>query len=197
MTMRKKNVGFTLIEIMLVLVLLSLSAVAVILNLPNTKQDEVKEQAERFFYRIQLLNEDAILNGQDFGVRVDEQKNTLTYMVLKNDGWSVLESKNYQEMVMPDEVRLNLEIGDGVWSKGDDKLFSQEGLFDDEMFAEYEEKKKEKPPQLFVLSSGEMTPFTLDVFVRRDRDNGWAVRVKESGTVSLMTRRELELEGDN
>lgn len=197
MTMRKKNVGFTLIEIMLVLVLLSLSAVAVILNLPNTKQDEVKEQAERFFYRIQLLNEDAILNGQDFGVRVDEQKNTLTYMVLKNDGWSVLESNNYQEMVMPDEVRLNLEIGDGVWSKGDDKLFSQEGLFDDEMFAEYEEKKKEKPPQLFVLSSGEMTPFTLDVFVRRDRDNGWAVRVKESGTVSLMTRRELELEGDN
>lgn len=49
----KREVGFTLIEIMLVLVLLSLSAMAVIMSLPDNQDDQLEEEASRF---INLFN---------------------------------------------------------------------------------------------------------------------------------------------
>ncbi|WP_305845938.1 type II secretion system protein [Photobacterium kishitanii] len=69
--MMKRNAGFTLIEIMLVLVLLATSAVAVVSTLPNNKRDEIKEQAVRFHHLAQLLGEDAMLNGVDYGIRIE------------------------------------------------------------------------------------------------------------------------------
>ena len=70
----QKHLGFTLIEILLVLVLLSLTAVAVIATLPTSQKDLSKQYAQSFFQRLQLLNEEAVLSGKDFGLRVDEVK---------------------------------------------------------------------------------------------------------------------------
>lgn len=63
--------GFTLLEILLVLVLVSASAVAVIATFPVSVKDEAKISAQSFYQRLLLLNEEAILSGQDFGVRID------------------------------------------------------------------------------------------------------------------------------
>lgn len=63
--------GFTLLEILLVLVLVSVSAVAVIATFPVSVKDEAKISAQSFYQRLLLLNEEAILSGQDFGVRID------------------------------------------------------------------------------------------------------------------------------
>ncbi len=78
MKTKQTQPGFTLIEILLVLVLLSVSAVAVISTIPTNSKDVAKKYAQSFYQRIQLLNEEAILSGLDFGVRVDE-KNRLTF----------------------------------------------------------------------------------------------------------------------
>ena len=64
--------AFTLIEILLVLVLLSLTAVAVIATIPTNAKDVAKQYAHSFYQRVQLLNEEAILSGLDFGIRVDD-----------------------------------------------------------------------------------------------------------------------------
>ncbi|MCV6036365.1 prepilin-type N-terminal cleavage/methylation domain-containing protein, partial [Escherichia coli] len=88
--MRKHN-GFTLIEILLVLVLLSLTAVAVITTLPTSQKDLTKQYAQSFFQRLQLLNEEAVLSGKDFGVRVDDTKKTYTLLSLTAEGWKPLE----------------------------------------------------------------------------------------------------------
>lgn len=189
--MNKKNTGFTLIEIMLVLVLMSLSAVAVIINLPDSKQDIAKEQAQRFYYRIQLLNEHAILNGKDLGIRVDEKKGTYSYLQLENNGWQVFENKTYVETQLQDGVLLSLELGSDAWLQNE-SLFKQESLFDEDRFADFDKEKKIKPPQLFVLSSGEMTPFRLSIFSEEDKYNGWVVDVKESGSIDLVHAKETQ-----
>lgn len=85
--MRKHN-GFTLIEILLVLVLLSLTAVAVITTLPTSQKDLSKQYAQSFFQRLQLLNEEAVLSGKDFGVRVDDTKKTYTLLSLTAEAGS-------------------------------------------------------------------------------------------------------------
>ncbi|PWY28432.1 type II secretion system protein GspH [Vibrio vulnificus] len=186
--------GFTLIEILLVLVLLSLTAVAVIATLPTRSDERGKKYAQSFYQRLQLLNEEAVLSGKDFGVRVEEEKSRYTLLKLEADGWQTLElNKIPATTELEDEVAMQLTLGGGAWQQ-DDRLFKPGSLFDEEMFADEEKEKKQRPPQIFFLSSGELTPFSLS-FYPDDQDateNGWRVRAKDTGQIILLAPGEEE-----
>ncbi|NOJ17483.1 prepilin-type N-terminal cleavage/methylation domain-containing protein [Vibrio jasicida] len=196
----QKHHGFTLIEILLVLVLLSLTAVAVIATLPTSQKDLSKQYAQSFFQRLQLLNEEAVLSGKDFGLRVDDVKSTYVLLSLTQDGWQPLELKQIpSETKLEGDISLQLDLGGGAWDD-DDRLFEPGSLFDEDMFAEEDdkEKKKVKPPQVFIFSSAEVTPFSLSFFPE-DGDafnDGWRVIGKETGEILLLEPGE-ELEDDN
>lgn len=202
----KRATGFTLIEIMLVLVLLSVSAVAVIATLPDNSDDLSKKQAQRFYQRFMLLNEEAVLSGKDFGIRVDESKSTYVYLTLTPDGWQELEMDRIPAVTELDEsIALQLTLGGGAWGS-DDRLFEPSNLFDenmfggdtqsDNLFADEKKKKPQKPPQLFLLSSGELTPFVLAIYpnVGDAAQDGWRISVKETGAVHLLTPGESDEE---
>ncbi|HHX8303947.1 TPA: prepilin-type N-terminal cleavage/methylation domain-containing protein [Vibrio diabolicus] len=197
--MRKHN-GFTLIEILLVLVLLSLTAVAVISTLPTSQKDLSKQYAQSFFQRLQLLNEEAVLSGKDFGVRVDDAKSTYTLLSLTAEGWLPLELKQIPSKTkLEDDITLLLELGGGAWDN-DDRLFKPGSLFDEDMFAEEEDdEKKVKPPQVFIFSSAEVTPFTLSFFPQNGDafNDGWRVIGKESGQILLLAPGEEVKEDEN
>ncbi|MFM2644630.1 prepilin-type N-terminal cleavage/methylation domain-containing protein [Vibrio diabolicus] len=197
--MRKHN-GFTLIEILLVLVLLSLTAVAVISTLPTSQKDLSKQYAQSFFQRLQLLNEEAVLSGKDFGVRVDDAKSTYTLLSLTAEGWQPLELKQIPSKTkLEDDITLLLELGGGAWDN-DDRLFKPGSLFDEDMFAEEEDdEKKVKPPQVFIFSSAEVTPFTLSFFPKNGDafNDGWRVIGKESGQILLLAPGEEVKEDEN
>ncbi|GLR04621.1 type II secretion system protein GspH [Vibrio hyugaensis] len=200
MKQMQKHRGFTLIEILLVLVLLSLTAVAVIATLPTSQKDLSKQYAQSFFQRLQLLNEEAVLSGKDFGLRVDDVKSTYVLLSLTQDGWQPLELKQIpSETKLEGDISLQLDLGGGAWDD-DDRLFEPGSLFDEDMFAEEDdkEKKKVKPPQVFIFSSAEVTPFSLSFFPE-DGDafnDGWRVIGKETGEILLLEPGE-ELEDDN
>ncbi|WP_394249616.1 type II secretion system minor pseudopilin GspH [Vibrio profundi] len=183
-----KQQGFTLIEILLVLVLLSVTAVAVIATIPTSSKDLAKHQAQSFYQRLQLLNEEAILSGLDFGIRVDEKKSTYILMTLTSDGWQEAEIEKIPPTTeMPEELTLSLALGGGAWAD-DDRLFKPGSLFDEDMFADLDEDKKPRPPQLFVLSSAEMTPFRLSFYPNTgdEEQDSWKVRVDDSGVITLL-----------
>ena len=191
--MKKRNTGFTLIEIMLVVIVLSFSAMTVILTLPNSQQDLAKEQAQRFFYKLQLLNEDAILNGKDFGIRIEENRGRYLYVELTSEGWKALDSKTYKETELEDGVSLSFRMGSDAWSDSD-TLFDQQSFFDEDMFSEFDEEQQIKPPQVFVLSSGEITPFSLNVYPQDEQDQRWQISVKETGVIELLSPEEATQE---
>lgn len=178
--------GFTLLEILLVLVLLSLSAVAVISTLPSTNNDGAKQYAMSLYQRLQLSNEEAILSGKDFGLRVDEKKSHLVFLSMEDKGWQPLESKKMaSQLQLPEGLSLQFELGGNTW-KNDDRLFKPGSLFDDDKFADEGEQKKQLPPQVFILSSGELTPFVLSIHLnQQDAEQGWRVVVKENGEITL------------
>ncbi|MDF9390203.1 type II secretion system protein GspH [Vibrio sp. 1151_11] len=178
--------GFTLLEILLVLVLLSLSAVAVISTLPSTNNDDAKQYAMSLYQRLQLSNEEAILSGKDFGLRVDEKKSHLVFLSMEDKGWQPLESKKMaSQLQLPEGLSLQFELGGSAW-KNDDRLFKPGSLFDDDKFADENEQKKQLPPQVFILSSGELTPFILSIHLnQQDTEQGWRVVVKENGEITL------------
>lgn len=201
MKQMQKHHGFTLIEILLVLVLLSLTAVAVITTLPTNQKDLSKQYAQSFFQRLQLLNEEAVLSGKDFGVRVDEAKSTYVLLSLTQDGWQPLELKQIpSETKLEDDIALQLELGGGAWDD-DNRLFEPGSLFDEDMFAEEddEKNKKVKPPQVFVFSSAELTPFTLSFFPENGDtlNDGWRIIGKETGEIKLLAPGEEAEDDDN
>lgn len=201
MKQMQKHQGFTLIEILLVLVLLSLTAVAVIATLPTSQKDLSKQYAQSFFQRLQLLNEEAVLSGKDFGLRVDDVKSSYALLSLTQDGWQPLELKQIpSETKLEGDISLQLDLGGGAWDK-DERLFEPGSLFDEDMFAEEEdkEKKKVKPPQVFIFSSAEITPFTLSFFPE-DGDtfnDGWRIIGKETGEIKLLAPGEEAEDDDN
>ncbi|HDZ9460807.1 TPA: type II secretion system minor pseudopilin GspH [Vibrio cholerae] len=188
--------GFTLLEILLVLVLVSVSAVAVIATFPVSVKDEAKISAQSFYQRLLLLNEEAILSGQDFGVRIDVDTRRLTFLQLTAEkGWQKWQNdKMTNQTTLKDGLQLDFELGGGAWQK-DDRLFNPGSLFDEEMFADKKEEKQEPPPQLFVLSSGEVTPFTLSIFPKgQEPDEQWRVTAQENGTLRLLAPGESDEE---
>lgn len=186
----KRQAGFTLLEILLVVVLMSVAALTVVQTLPESKNNLAKEQASRFFQRLQLLSDDAILNGQDFGIRFDEKKATFTYMQLADEGWQVIqESKYFTETTMEEGLTFTFELGGDAWSASD-SLFEQEDFFEDRF---EDEDEQPDPPQVFVLSSGELTPFEVSFVSEKHQsiEDTWRVNVTEAGDIQLLAPGEF------
>ncbi len=178
------------------LVLISMTAVAVVSTIPSSKNDESKKYAQSFYQRLLLLNEEAVLSGKDFGLYFNEKKSNYELLILEPEGWQDLNlGKIPSKTELKDDIVLQLTVGGGVW-QDEDRLFKPGSLFDEEMFAEFEDEKekKRKPPQVFVLSSGELTPFVVSFYPENEdaRDDGWRVRVKDSGEVIMLAPGEEE-----
>ncbi|PSW27775.1 type II secretion system protein GspH [Photobacterium phosphoreum] len=181
--MMKRNAGFTLIEIMLVLVLLATSAIAVVSTLPNNKHDEVKEQAVRFHHLAQLLGEDAMLNGVDYGIRIEPHH--YSFLMLTQDGWQPLEGvKFFTNVKLEAGITATVELG-GAW-KDKDRLFKSDSLFkNDDIFKKSDQEKEQLPPQIVVMASGDYTPFTVN-FEVDNQHQFWQVVADEVGNLVLL-----------
>lgn len=179
----KRNAGFTLIEIMLVLVLLATSAVAVVSTLPNNKRDEVKEQALRFHHLAQLLGEDAMLNGVDYGIRIEPHQ--YHFLKLTQNGWQPLDGvKFFTDVKLETGITTTVTIG-GAW-KDKDRLFKSDSMFkNDDIFKKSDQEQKQLPPQIVVMASGEYTPFTVSFEVDKQHQF-WQVVADEVGNLVLL-----------
>ncbi len=186
----KESRGFTLLEILLVLVLLAISSVAVIGTLPMKPDDEAKVVAQSLYQRLQLINEEAILSGRDFGLYVDESKGELVFLTLTTEGWKTVDKRQFNaELKVDSDLVLDFKPGGNGWKK-DDRLF-ESGEFFEEMFKQ--KKNQQPPPQVFILSSGEITPFILDIHPDKDdSEMNWRVSVEDNGQIQLLAPGEQD-----
>jgi general secretion pathway protein H len=109
-------------------------------------------------------------------------------MSLNSEGWQEVEFEKIPSTTeLPEELSLSLKLGGGAW-QDDDRLFNPGSLFDEDMFADLEEKKKPKPPQIYILSSAELTPFTLSFYPNTgdSLQDGWRIRVQDNGVIRLL-----------
>lgn len=186
--------GFTLLEILLVLVLMSLASVAVISTLPVNAEDGAKQQAQSLYHRLQLLNEEAILSGKDFGLHINDKTSQLRFMVLQAQGWQALQdTKIRAQSELPDNLALQLDLGGGVW-KDKQRLFKPGSLFDEQMFADEEADKRLPPPQILIMSSGELTPFSLAIYPQQgdSEQDSWRIVAKENSQIVLLAPGESD-----
>ena len=163
-----RHSGFTLLEIMIVLLLMGLAAGYVLFNAFSVSQsDRLKEQVQRLQVVFAMASDFAILNQQQLGLYIDEKKSQYHFVFLDEEQqWQLIEGNPlFVEQQLPELFSVELELEDLPWEQ-EDSLFDA-GIFDESLSVSEdgveigEEDKPPPPPQILLLSSGDITPFSL------------------------------------
>lgn len=207
----KHHRGFTLLEIMLVMLLLGLMASYVVVNfVSESRPARIQKETDRLQQLVQVLSETAVLKQQDFGLVLNDKG----YQFLVHDGqkWlEVAEPKFMQFHPWPDTIAAELELDGLSWAE--DSILGQEEfrklqeelLEQQEEAAEAEDDKRaqdnkvpgqgarrEKPllPNIYILSSGDISPFQLVLADETERPF-WYQVLKGEYSIPL-TKSEVE-----
>jgi general secretion pathway protein H len=149
--------GFSLLELLVVVAIIGVLVGAVALSVGAAGPDrEVKGEVDRLRGVVDLLHEEALMQSRDFGLMFTETGYRFYVYDYKALKW--VEASNDRllaERSLPKPLELTVVL-DGR---------------ELELVRDFESQEIENPePQVMILSSGELTPFELEVY--RDRTLG-------------------------
>ncbi|WP_404936406.1 prepilin-type N-terminal cleavage/methylation domain-containing protein [Pseudoalteromonas sp. SG41-5] len=182
--------GFSLIEILVVLVVIAFATKMVVYSLDGGVEDELDKQALRLHTTINMASEFAILNQLELGFQLD--KDTLEFLVFDGEKWITFDrEKLFAPMTVDERLKLTLNLEDLAWAQ--DNLLEQSnwrelmsGGDDDSLL----ELQKMKIPQVLILSSGEVSAFQLIYELKDEKEPVYFIEGEFSAPVNL--RREPE-----
>ena len=138
-----------------------LSMVVISVN-PN-KGDELKTEAERFMSLVTLATQDSILLSKDFALELAHDG--YSFLTLEDQQWIAVDDKTFRARTLPQGEYID------VYLEG--KKFD---------FASSEDE--EHHPRIFLLSSGEMTPFEI-IFQSEESTDSYRVTGDISGKLTM------------
>lgn len=164
--------GFTILEIMLVLALIGIILASVSFTVfKDDKLSDIEQQVNKLQVLFNMASDYAVINQFEMGLRLDLEKQSYEFVKLDEDqNWQTMgDVKHFQANQFAEGIQLDL-ILDGLSWQEDDSLFDNR-IFDEQLSVRNEgvdigddDEKEKLPPQIFILSSGEITPFEL--FIR-------------------------------
>lgn len=182
--------GFTLLEIMLVLVLIGMASVGVVMTMPQhlNENEDVDWQAQRFSTQLQFAEDEALISGKELAIVFDEDSYRYAFYDHATKKWLALQSDQIGKLVtIPEALTFEYELLGSVWdeieSQEDDSFIKKEDLVQ----IDGEDKIESFSPQVFVMSSGQVTPFNVTF---SENDKGVNPRISSlavnmSGSITL------------
>jgi general secretion pathway protein H len=163
--------GFTLLEIMVVLVLIGIIFSFAVLSLGrNDLAEAMERETRRLVTLINLANDEAVIRGEELAIHFTEKG--YTFLVLQAEGWRELEDDRLlKSHKLPAGISVKIEV------EGDPPAMAQP------------KKKTEESetPQVYILSSGEMTPFSATIAAEQSQ-------VRYHLTASMLGKLDWEAE---
>jgi len=179
----QKSKGFTLIEVLLVIVVIGLMVAAIQFNVGGNKPEaKLQQESARFAGIFDLASDYALLNNVEIGLVIDKD----SYQFVGYDGvrWSdVADNDALAIYQLPEEITISLVLDDlpieepslidaklfvpdeDEFEQDDEIDFGEEQDTEDDSEQgsdEDEQKKKRIIPQVYLLSGGDITPFKLE-----------------------------------
>jgi len=143
---RKRDKGFSLLELLVVIVIIAILFTFTTLAIRGTSPEElIQTEAQRLDRLLQLALEEAILKGQEFGLEF--KPDSYRFLLYFENTWQPLDNDDLlRERQLPQNMEFELEI-------------EQIEVLVEKDSADTDKQGEEKPdPQVFILSSGEITP---------------------------------------
>lgn len=160
----KRNKGFTLLEVLLVIMVIGILAKIVVPNVTwGGTEDRVAEASRRFKAVFDMASEYAMLNNFELGLIIKE--NNYRFVVFDGQRWGDFQPEKYFEPSQhEEEMELELELEGLPWAENN---LLNEVTFEVEEDDEDEDKEL-LSPQIFILSSGDITPFRVTFSIKPD-----------------------------
>jgi len=157
--------GFTLLELMVVLVIIGVLLSFVGLSTGgDSRAEQTKREATRLIALIDMASEQAVLRSEQLAIRFGDSD--YEFMLLQAGKWAALQDDGpLRARELPKGIELRLELEENP----------PPGL----------QAEDAEAPQVFLLSSGEMTPFML-TFSAPESEQRFVVKA------TLLGRLELE-----
>lgn len=135
--MKKLSAGFTLIEVMVVVVIMSIMIGTVALTFPNSNNDLLKEDADRFIALVSLAQDEAILQSRSLAIAIDDEG--YSFFRREDKQWSPFQEEPFKARKLSGLVTSELYLeGISIKLKASQKTKAQ----------------------IVIYPSGEVTPFT-------------------------------------
>ena len=146
----RQSAGFTLIELMVVIVLIGIIFTFAVLSIGGDDVAELmEEETRRLATLLDMASDEAIIRGEELAIHFTDD--SYVFLVLGNAGWEAPQDDVLlKSHSLPAGIELYLEV------EGELPLL---GARD----AEEEDEDDALVPQVYILSSGEMTPFTVSL----------------------------------
>jgi general secretion pathway protein H len=143
--------GFTLVEILVVVVIMAIVISLAVLSIGVTGRDtQLDDEGRRIQGLMDLLHERAVLEGRDFGMRIEPAAYEFVVYDSDHDRWTnIIDEAVFRHRDLPKGVTFRLELDSiaVVLKPIDRSLISQD--------------TPPPPPQVAIAASGEGTPFRL------------------------------------
>lgn len=163
--------GFTLIELMVVITIIAIIAGFATLSVGQGAGRIVQDETNRLRSLLTLAGEEAVMQSEELAVEIFS--NGYRFLALNQSGekwqWQVIsDNPIFRARCFPQDIALEAEI-EGVEAPLEKldcaaeakRADPQESETDAAKVASVTDKEEKIPPRVFLLSSGEMTPFEL------------------------------------
>jgi len=146
--------GFTLVEILVVMVIVGLMAGMAVLAIGGDPHQQLKQEAQRIRSVLQLAADEALIQGQEYGLKLASEGYQMVQFNEELAQWTEATQEAFAAYQLPNDITLSLQ------SEGSKIDLTTLNKSEEE---KQNKKQQELKPALLLLSSGEMTPFTLQL----------------------------------
>lgn len=190
----KRVKGFTLLELMLVLALMGFLFSSI--TLPDIAQDpydEVEQEAKKISTLIDMLSEYSVQNNQLTGFVIKD--NEYGFLYFDGEKWLEIAEPPFSRVELDENLLVELKLDGLEWQQ--QNMLSSVQWIEEEQLEEL--SKDAEPdqfvfPQVFILPSGELSPFELDVSYNDGFDIDILFRIQGEfiAPVTLLSPTEIE-----
>lgn len=151
---RQQHAGFTLLELLVVLVIIGIMVSMAVLSFGVLGRDrQAEEETRRFWVVLQQAREEAELRVEDLAVFISADSYEWLRFEPRRNEWQLIESDElFATRELPEGLRFRLRLESR-------EIVMKPSLPDR---GDVDENKK-WPPQVMVLSSGDVMPFELEI----------------------------------
>ena len=178
---RHRQLGFTLLEVMLVIVLLGLAISVVIPTLMSDDSGSiVSKEARRLVMLTQLAQEYALVNGVDMGLK--KNIDGYHFLLYQEGKWKqATVNKVLSPIKLSEGITFDIKPGSSVWHEALE--WEQSNGFS---FEQLSNSKSDLQPDLFFWASGEVSPATIELFAKNSPKRASTVQIEEHGVIALV-----------